>query len=105
MGRSDSSRAVRPSDWMPSSFESRMTMRCIVAKKRAPHKREKNPPQSIFFLNPPFSKGKLQRKEREIFTNAIRKDSGFVFPSLKKRGQGRFLDGSCIASQRPRVIS
>src|SRR5215813_3721672 len=39
MDRSDSSSAIRPSDWMPSSFESRMTMRCIVAKKRSPHKR------------------------------------------------------------------
>src|SRR4029077_2251515 len=78
MGRSDSSRAVRPSDWMPSSFESRMTMRCIVAKKRVPHKREKNRPQS------PFFKGEVTKIGKRNFHKRHSKGLRFCVPLFKK---------------------
>jgi hypothetical protein len=44
---------------------------------------------------PPFSKGecyKVWEVERKNLKSAIRKNSAFRFPSLQKRGQGRFYE-------------
>ena len=84
--------------YLRSSFKKVQTMRATELVL-------KSPSIPLFFKG-----GKLQRweVERKNLKSAIR--SGFRFPSLKKRGQGRFLGGvrrelfSELLTQDTRVI-
>jgi hypothetical protein len=63
-------------------------MRCIVAKKRVPHKREKNP------LNHPFSKGEVTKIGKRNFHKRHSKGLRFGVPLFEKRGaRGDFWTG------------
>jgi hypothetical protein len=60
-------------------------MRCIVAKKRAPHKREKNPPQS------PFFKGEVTKIGKRNFHKRHSKGLRFCVPLFEKDGPGEIF--------------